>query len=56
MLIILFNPGHNVASYNMNRQVGILPKKLLAISLLFNKKQYYLVISKPTTSGGLILS
>ena len=56
MLIILFNPGPNVASYNMNRQVGILPKKLLAILLLFNKKQYYLVISKPTTSGGLILS
>ena len=26
MLIILFNPGHNVASYNMNRQVGVLPK------------------------------
>jgi len=25
-LTTLFNPGHNVASYNMNRQVGILPK------------------------------
>ena len=35
MLIVLFDPGHNVASYNMNRQVGILPKKLLVISLLF---------------------
>jgi hypothetical protein len=29
MLIILFSPGHSVASYNMNRmnrQFGILPK------------------------------
>ena len=36
MLIVLFDPGHNVASYNMNRQVGILTKKLSVISLLFN--------------------
>jgi len=25
-LIILFNPGHNVASFYMNRKVGVLPK------------------------------
>jgi len=25
-LIILFHPCHNVASYNMNRKVGVLPK------------------------------
>ena len=35
MLSVLFDPGHNVASYNMNRQVGILTKKLSVISLLF---------------------
>jgi hypothetical protein len=26
-LIIIFNPSYNVASCNMNRQIGVLPKK-----------------------------
>ena len=53
MLIILFNPGHNVASYNMNRQVGILPKKLLAISL-FNNKPLFSVRSQKIIQLGLL--